>query len=207
MIEVIADRTVTVRRSTASLLDAVTVAASHSLSRQPSRAARLAVKIAGGAQGTGQVLVSGTFDDGGGGGDLLIFAGNSTLRTARLFTAVSAAGVTTSGLADETPPPTISIQALDEAGSPQNQTTGLASGVPAHLTYPGRGDWPTDRQGSHERDQARVLLPFHAAWRPRVGDVIDEDDTGDRWLIREVRKYPGPLQPVWYEVFASRLQT
>lgn len=207
MIEPICDRRVNVLRRTADLLPATSAAQtmSASIARQPGRAARMGVTVASGTAGSGQVTVGGTLDSGAAGSETLAFSANGTLRTARLFTGLST--VTTSGLADESTVPTVRVQALDEQGSPQPVSYAVASGMPAHLAYMGAGDWAADRQGTHESDGATVLLPYHDAWQPQVGDLIEEEDTGDRWLVRRVNRHPTPLQPMWFDLKATRYTT
>src|SRR3990167_1555368 len=117
MLTTIADRAVTIRRSTAYVLDAIAAAASLTLSRQPVRAAVLRVEVAGGTTGSGTVTITGTVEGVAGTAEILTFTANGVKSTVKRFTAISA--IATSGLADEAAVPTVSIMAVGPDGSPQ----------------------------------------------------------------------------------------
>ena len=105
-----AQRSITVRRVTALVLDQVTVASPHSLDRQPAKAAHMEVEVSG---GSGTVTIFGTVG-GAPDSEVLTFTGaQAGLVTTKRFSAVDASGVVVTGLAGET----IKITATGADGS------------------------------------------------------------------------------------------
>ena len=51
------------------------------------------------------------------------------------------------------------------------------------------------RSGTHEEDQAVVILPYSDAYTPRVGDRIRDNASTDQWTVRQVRVEPSPIKP------------
>ena len=135
-----ADHYVTVRRTTARLLAPATATATMTPDRQPVRASRLKVRVAGGTTGSGTVTVAGTVN-GSAGSETLTFSGNAVLTSDQMFTAIDTNGITTSGLVGESTVATVTVEAVDESGSPQSSTYTLVAGRPAarRLADPARG--------------------------------------------------------------------
>ena len=88
------------------------------------------VAVEGGTTGSGTVQVAGTVD-GAADSETLTFTANGVDATEKLFTAVDTDGITTTGLADETTVPTVSVKAVDEGGSPIVTTYAVAGPVQA----------------------------------------------------------------------------
>ena len=61
-IAALADRTITIARRTAYLLEAVAAAASLTVDRQPPRASAMRVTVAAGTTGSGTVTITGTVE-------------------------------------------------------------------------------------------------------------------------------------------------
>jgi hypothetical protein len=188
--------TVTVYRRTALVLDATEAAASLTVSRQPSRAALLDVSVSGGTSNTGTVTVTGTVEGVAGVSEVLTFDGVGTSRRgAKLFSAISA--ISTSGLADETTKPTVSISAIGRDGTKIHASYALATGVPAILDHETRR-WPTAPM-TEQAGSGTLLLDWSEVWSPREGDLV-VDGMGCDWIVLGRPRERGNLRPSHWEL-------
>ncbi len=192
---------VDVLRSTAFVLDAAEAAVSMTPDRGPARRGRFDVSVQGGTANTGTVTLTGTLD-GSPQVEVLTFTGSSVKRCAELFDGLTL--VETSGLADETAKPTLSVKAVDEDGSAQPTTYTVAADRPADVSYGGGGDWPTARSGSHDDDEALIGLPYEEVYAPRRGDMVRPRDTAEVWLVRSARPIPSKYQPQLWELRCTK---
>jgi len=205
-----ADRTITILRDTSFVLDAAAAAASMDPDRQPSRRAELRVTVAGGTTGSGTVTISGTVD-GSADSETLTFSAAGIKRTVKMFSAIDASGgISTTGLADEASVPTVSVETLDEGGSPQaKQRITVAENVPASVTQSGQlPNWPARLAGTHEEDRWLAVIGYSEAWAPRVGDKLrDEAFTDEVWIVRGVRMVRSGFSPAFWECRIDRYET
>lgn len=175
-----------------------TAAQTMTVALQPARRSVLQVRVsaAGSTQPTGTVYVTGSVPGSTHGSPA------STVTEAVVYTGIgleyqqtkhmfrSIAGVTTSGLADETPPPNVEIQTVGADGSPQAIAAPLITGWPAALP-PQRTTWPADSGGGRtEVDNREAIMPWAAHWSPRPGDII-EDDQGLSWQVQRAPRLAG----------------
>lgn len=201
----IGNRTVTIKRQTAFVLDAATVVATASADRQPVQASCIQVVVSGGTTGSGTVTIAGTVG-GSSDSEVLTFTENGVKCTVKQFTAIDASGITTSGLADEATPPTISVQAVGVDGSPQNTSYNVVTGRSAQFDYGGGTQshgWEARNPGTNVTGGASVLMPIEDIWSPRVGDLIT-DDVSETWLVQGVEKKQDRFVPTHWEMIVSR---
>lgn len=170
---------VRVTRKTALVLESTPAAVTMSLTRQPAREAVLEVHVSGGASSTGTVYVQGLDGAGTTRSEALAFTAAGYKRT--VYRYASAVGLTSSGLADESPMPSVEARAVSGSGSPEVAEHDLRTGWPAAIS-PGLPSWPNSGSGTVEAGLAGVVLAYDETWAPRPGDVI-HDDTGASWEI------------------------
>jgi hypothetical protein len=187
----LADRTITISKRTAYLLDAVAAAASLTVDRQPPRASAMRVTVAAGTTGSGTVTITGTVEGVAGTSEVLTFTANGVKVGSKLFTAISA--VATSGLANEAAVPTVAIEAVDRQGAPQAQDVTRAASVPAQLRRTA-GRWPVPAPGSEASQSIVYVVDRSDVWTPRKGDRITDDFTAEVSIVEEAREAGGN----WY---------
>lgn len=202
-IAALADRTITIYRRTAYLLEVVTAAASLAVDRQPPRASAMRVTVAGGTTGSGTVTITGTVEGVAGTSEVLTFTANGVKVGSKLFTAISA--VATSGLANEAAIPTVAIEAVDRQGAPQAQDVVRASAVPAGVKR-SSGRWPVPVPGSEVSQSITYLVDRSDIWTPRKGDRIIEDaNPGEESIVEEARTAGGAFYGSHLELQATRV--
>lgn len=201
-IAALADRTVTLYRRTAYVVDAATAAASMTVARQPVRGSVLRAEVSGGTTGSGTVTVTGTVEGVAGTTEVLTFTANGTRSGSKVFTAVSA--VATSGLADEATKPTVGVLAVDVGGAPQAQDTSLAANVPA-VVKRSSGRWPVRDAGSEAEQRTTFLVDRSDVWTPRKADALVDDGTSERWLVEDARGVGGAYYASHYELDCRRV--
>lgn len=189
-----ADRRLSIYRKTAYVLDPVAASASFPLDRQPSVETYLQVKVSGGTDNTGTVTISGNVD-GSPDSEALVFSASGIKETEKRFESVS--GVVTSGLDDEATIPTIEIKSIGADGSPQNGLALLKSGVPGVVHYSGTEDhaWRATVGGSGQFGDGSLLLPYLSDVDLRDGDLVEDESTGEQWLITGKPVLGGGLRP------------
>lgn len=203
MLTTLADRTVTVIRRTAYVVDPVAAAASVTLDRAPARVGLLRVTLASGTSGTGTVTITGTVGGVAGQSEVLTFTGNGSKSTTKQFSAIST--ITTTGLADESTPPTLSVQSIGPDGNPQPTSYTLASNWPAtRSTTSGR--WPSPTQGSSPEQPYVYLIEYTEVWTPRRGDLLRDDSTGEDWLIQTAPLARGPSRRGHWRIETTAFQ-
>jgi hypothetical protein len=201
----IGNRTVTIKRQTASVLDAATAAATMSADRQPVQASCLQFTVSGGTTGSGTVTIAGTVG-GSSDSEVLTFTANGVQCTVKQFTAIDSSGITTSGLADEGTVPTISAQAVGVDGSPQNTSYNIVTGRPAQFDYGGGPmghGWEARNPGANVTGGAAIMMAIEDIWSPRVGDLIT-DDQSETWLVQGFEKKQDRFVPTHWEMIVSR---
>lgn len=198
MIESALDRLVSLLRRTARVVDAVAVTASVVVDRQPASTAVIEVTLAGGTDGTGTVTVSGNYK-GSPVSETLTFTGNGSLRTSQRFDTLDP--LTTTGLADEATPPTISATARGRDGSWVQQEVALVSGYPAAQRERGDTRLRILRGGEHRLADATWLLAYPGtAYTPQAGDVLVESQDTTRWTVEGWNFLPSSLRPLHLEL-------
>lgn len=174
----LADRRITVSRRTALVLDQIAAASSLAVSRQPASAAAIAVTVSG-SPGSGSVTVSGLVA-GAPDSEALVFAGPGRKETVKRFSQLDP--FATTGLADESPAARVSAAAVGSDGSPIEQTVSVVTGWPARKDA-GAASWPAPVPGSAPTEHARFFVAWTDVWVPRDGDLLDDERTGERWLV------------------------
>jgi hypothetical protein len=178
-ITALADRAVTVYRRTAFVLDAAAAVASPAISRQPAKPALVEVLVEGGAAGTGTVVVSGTVN-GSPESETLTFVGPARKVTTKRFSALSS--FATTGLANESPPPTLSARAVGGDGGSIDRDVLVVSAWPMRKDA-GAPSWPAPVQGSAEQELTYFYVDYTTIWTPREGDVFVDDRTSEQWQV------------------------
>lgn len=171
---------VRVSRRTAYVLEATPAALTLSPDIASWRESLLEFRVYGsGAPCTGTVHLLGQDGAGVTRSETLTFTGTAYKRSVNRY---ASAGMTTAGLADETPVPTIEARTVSGSGSPETTEYDLRTGWPAAID-PGLPTWPNGiATGSAEAGLAGIVLAYDETWAPRPGDVV-HDDTGSSWEI------------------------
>ncbi len=199
MIAHLADRTVTILRRSSLVVVQAAAAATLTVAAQPVRASAMKATVAGGQTGSGTVTFSGPVN-GTPDSETLIFTANGSKLTMKQFTAIT--GITTAGLASESPVPTVKVEACDSAGSPQSAESTLATGLAVTLdenSAYSRG-FPVDQQGASGAKRATVYLDWTEAFTPRKGDLVQDEATGDVWRVDKSRLLRSSMLPHHYEL-------
>lgn len=189
---------VTWKRTTAFVLDSVTVGASHASDRNPVRSAHLQVRLNGSPTGT--VTVGGTVD-GSPETEVLTWAGSSGFRmTRKQFSGAITFTLSQSGAT------TIECKAVGAGGDVQVSLYIVRGpGHPVSFEVINDGGSPARRQGSQEEGRDRILVQFEEVWTPRKGDRVVEERTGDVWEVMKVEERMGALYPEYWACRAKRL--
>ncbi len=179
------------KRSTSSVLDSTTAAASHAPDRQPVRASCAQVQLGGSPSGT--VTVAGTVQ-GAADTEVLAWTGTAGTRcTVKQFTAIS--GITTS-LSGAT---TIAVEAVGPGGQPQATTYTLKSGHPVMITEDRAPSWLGQPPGHERKRGATCRVQYEETWAPRQGDVVVLG-TGETWEVVGTPRPGGDLYPEFWLV-------
>lgn len=204
MIASMLDRRGRVLRQTESILDAAEVEPTMSADRQPVRASLLLVYVRSGTDNSGTVTIAGTVD-GSSDSEVLTFTAAGRKRTTKAFTAIDSGGITTSGLADEASPPTIDIVAVGRDGNPQAGNYEIAGDIAFGVTFERERRWSPEISGTVIQRGIRIQVDWSEAYTLRSGDIIEDAQTGERWLCEVPDLLPTPLQPEFWECNGRRV--
>lgn len=175
MLAALANCLVTVKRSTAYVLDSVAPAASHSPNRQPVRASPMQVTLAGSTP-AGTVTISGTVN-GAADTETLTFTGAGTKVTVKSFTAITTITTSLTGTTS------IAVQAVGPGGSPQVTTYTLKSGLPVNRRVWDSQSWPVTVPGTVQKEGATFRVQYEDVWEPRQGDIFEVEGTGEDYEV------------------------
>lgn len=188
---------VTVKRLTPYLLDAIAVAASLAVNRQPVTPGPVQVEVTG--TPTGTVTVTGTVE-GVANTEVLTWSGASGIRvTAKRFSAVT---TLTTSLTGGT---LISAQSVSPGGAPQNSVITVVSGRPAERRQRGEQSWPGMMPGQQRKEGATFRIQFEDVWSPRPGDMIVVDGSSEVYEIVGAPRADGMFTPDHWR-FSTDLQ-
>lgn len=195
----LANTIVTWYRATAVLLDAVAVAASHVMTRQPTSKCCVRVTLTGTATGT--VTVSGTVDGVGDSEVLTWSATSGGYSTVKEFTAISGVATSLTGAS------TIKVETADVEGQPVPQLVTLHTGYPVQIqevTFPyGTGSKP----GINAAAAVRINVDWTDTWTPRIDDIVKDESSYTADAIYKVTGVPAPkrgsLGPSHWQVEAQ----
>lgn len=191
----ISNCTVTIKRLTAMLLEAIAVAASHTMTRQPLHAGPVQVEVTG--TPTGTVTVAGTVN-GLADTEVLTWAGTAGVReVVKPFSAIS--GLTTS-LTGGT---LISVKSVGPGGAPQNVLRTVVSGMPANRQIRGSQGYTMLIPGMERKEGAKFLIQYEETWRPRAGDLVIVDGLGDEYEAVGAPRAVGDFTPDHWVVQAD----
>jgi len=192
----------TLKRQTAILRDSSAVAASMSLERQPGSKGTIQFKVSEGTTGSGVFTVSGV-SSGVSITEDVTFTRNTTKCTLASFTSVS--GITSTGFTGESSIPNVLITAASKDGQPIAAEYTYAASRPCMLRYLGRAHWRGRHSGTHEQQEAAIMLDFEEAFMPRAGDMAYDDNTPEtRWIIGGVKLIGGYARPNHFELTVNR---
>lgn len=167
---------VTIRRRTDVMVPVTTAGLTLYPEHQPEEPSLLSVKVTGGASATGEVTIAGPV-----GGVLttetLTFTGPLRQRTVNLFDSVT--GITTSGLADESPAPDITVELRGTDNSPTLVSYVLVEDYPAQV----------DDRALRAQEWTYVVVPWAEHFEPLKDDLL-YDDQGRIWEVLS-DGYPG----------------
>jgi hypothetical protein len=200
MITALANRHVKLIRRTSLVVAKTTVAASHTPAIQPSRQTFAKVEITGGTANTGTVTLAGSVG-GAASTEAFTFTSAGAKIGKKQFTGFS--GVTTSGFIDEATKPSIQVQMVDSGGSPHHGEDTLIANIPASLNY-GSGDWPAQQQGPAVEGDVTIGIMWVETCTPRPGDVIEDNNTLERWFVRRVQLIRGSYTPHHWSLRCSK---
>lgn len=188
MIWALLQNRITIRRLSAWVVEAQTVAASLTVARQPSRGSRLEVTVSG---GSGTVTVTGLDVTSAALVETLTFTGALDLQqTSGLFETITT--IATTGLTGRT----ISVRAVGRDGSPQKTSAALVSDWPASLDESTPAWAPQALAGRTQDDTAWLTIGWAETFAPRSGDLVD-DEQGRRWEILDAPR-PGSNASHWF---------
>lgn len=177
---------ISVLRHTSVAVTTASAAATLVVARQPDAAAVLELSVAG-TTGSGEATVTGVAG-GTSTAETLRWTAGGVRRTVAAWTSV--AGVTTSGLDDETPAPTVGGRWLSRDGTPHLVEEAVVADWPAQLRY-GEQSWPNQAgTGRVEHGLAYLTIAWAEHWAPREGDAIT-DDLGQRWHVIGIPRRAG----------------
>jgi hypothetical protein len=178
---------IVLRRLSAWIVEAQTVAASLTIARQPARGSRLEVTVSG---GSGTATVTGTNVDGGALVEVITFAGTLPVQqSSGLFETITTIAV--SGLSGRT----ISVRAVGRDGSPQKTSAVLVSDWPASIDETTPAWAPQPLAGRTQDDTAWLTIGWAETFTPRSGDLVN-DEQGRRWEILDAPR-PGSGASHW----------
>jgi hypothetical protein len=85
----------------------------------------------------------------------------------------------------------------------------ISSLATAHASVPGRinrakGQWPLAREGTQQRERAKLFASPDSGWTPAEGDVLIDLVTGVRWRTVSVPEYDDFGELHHYEVDVER---
>lgn len=198
MLGAIVNCTVTVKRSTAQVLDTVAPAASHTPDRQPVRASQIQVTLTGSAP-AGTVTVSGTVN-GVADTEVLSFAAVGSKGTTKPFSPVTTIATSLTGTS------TITATAIGPGGSPQVGEYSLKTGVPMAKTDKGAQRWPVLMPGTMQEEEATFRVQYEDVWSPRQGDLFIVEGSGEVYLVHGKPKSFGNFAPDHWVVPAKLRQ-
>ena len=205
-----ANRLMTFKRQTAYVVDSVAASDTVSIDRQPVSDSLIEVNISGGTDNTGTVVIAGIVN-GSSDSQTLTFTGAKIKNTSKQFSSLTS--ITTTGLSDEASVPNISVRAVGIDGSPNLMNYTVAASRPvtaAYMQMRGAANWDANTYGTQETDYLQVIVSYEEAWRPRVGDLIhDDQQPGDIWMVRAAREFPMGYKfvPAFYEVRCTLLNS
>jgi hypothetical protein len=171
------------------------------------RASLLKVTVANGTTGSGTVTATGTAGATVGYQEAVAFAANGVKRGTTEFTAITHIGTT--GLTNEAAVPTVTVEAVDTDGNPQHALSTIATGLPSAKIVRASlvAGYQIANQGQQVGDKAQWNLDYSEAFAPREGDLIEEADTGDRWMVRRVDLVRSGIRPFGWQLDCDRYQT
>lgn len=198
-----------VLRRGATVLATTAILAAHVIAATPLAPAFVEVTLVG-AVLTGTVSVSGLVD-GVPTTQVLEFAGplaagRRVLRTTRLFSSIT--GITSAGLHDEAPPPTIAVRFVSEGNHAVPVNTELATGV-AGMIDGGEGYWAVAIAGGAGSQPTVIGHDDVYGFQPRRGDLYIEQRNGADYRTWEVIGTPdelGDLRRVHWELKVEERQ-
>lgn len=192
------DRTFSVQRRSAALYSGVTLTSALTGLITPAQPYGVELQASGGTV-AGIITVYGT--SGGAPASQALFfpsaGGRSTTRTFDANTAI------TVGVVGWTGAWVLTGYAVNLDGS---RVSSLAT---AHASVPGRinrakGQWPLPRDGSQQRERAKLFAAPVSGWTPEEGDVLTDLGTGARWRTVNVPAFDDFATLHHYEVNIER---
>lgn len=196
------NRSATIYRRTGLVLDSAMLSASDAGDRSPADAYVVEVELQlSGAGAAGSVTVSGT-SSGSPASQSLTFGSAGRQTTTKFFDAGTAVSFTTSGFTGTW---TISARALHRDGSPIAIRYALLTGCPMRLKR-ARGSWELPRDGSAQKERAKMFVDYGAPWSPREGDEAVDESSGERWRVEAVPIHDAFSAPHHLELVVARAE-
>lgn len=192
------DRTFSVQRRSAALYSGVTLTSALTGLITPTQPYGVELQASGGTV-AGTITVYGT-SGGAPASQALSFPSAGGRSTTRTFDANT--GITV-GVVGWTGPWVLTGYAVTLDGA---RISSLAT---AHASVPGRinrakGQWPLAREGSQQRERAKLFAAPDSGWTPAAGDVLIDLDTGVRWRTVNVPDFDDFGTLHHYEVEVER---
>jgi hypothetical protein len=177
----VAERRISIYRRTAMVVERAQATSSLTIARQPVRESVLLIRVEGGTSG-GSVTISGLVG-GAAASETKTLLGPGFAQSHKVFQSISSISVT--GMSDEEPAPSISVEALSPGGEPQFSTASVVSGYPATFSK-ARNRWAGAVHGVESVGPSLLLVPFSESFDPRPNDIIRDETTLDEYLVRDV---------------------
>lgn len=204
-----------VYRRTDRILDTQPVVASWDLagSKCPKHGAFVQATLVGGTL-SGSLRVLGTYQ-GAPVNELLTFSGPTgdtgqvTKVGCQRFDCITE--VTSTGLANEVPVPTVLLTWVGSGGEPVHVNCLLNDCIIGHREYRGAGSWPARKPGATQTGKAWIAFDDLYDYRPRPDDVfvevLDDGSLGERWLVVGKPRPLGNLQRSHWEIDVDEVNT
>lgn len=198
--ESLLNRTVDLKRKTDKVVDAATIAASMTVSRNPGEDAYLVLTVAGCTNGTGEVTVTGTSTAGATQTEALTFAGNMAKQGTKQFRTVT--GITTSGFVGETTVGTLEAKAVTQMGQPIYYEAVVQASILARI------DEVSGRLAYMPQGQAldathKAFLSFSSDFTPSEDDVLVEGSVS--YKVKYANKVHGRLDAHHWQLLMDQL--
>lgn len=183
---------VTWKRVSPVLLNAVAVAATHTINATPVAAAQVEITLAG--TPTGTVVVSGTLA-GSPVSETLTWTGTNLVRVT--YKTMDVVTTITTSLSGAT---AITARTLAPDGTPHGVLTTIRGPAwPAHLD---ESTDPRTEQAAPGKGTQRLMychIPFEYGISPVVADQITNDQTGEVYRVEGFQPLPSAMQPVQWQ--------
>lgn len=192
------DRMFSVQRRSAALYSGVTLTSAVTALITPAQPYSVELQASGGTT-AGTITVYGT-SGGVAASQALVFPSAGGRSTTRLYDANTAITVGVTGWTGDW---VLTGYAVNLDGSRISSLTTVQASMPGRINR-AKGQWPLAREGTQQRERAKLFTDPVSGWTPAEGDVIIDLDTGARWRTVSVPAFDDFAALHHYEVDVER---